>query len=355
MILEQIAAGDQSAYLRFGSKGDQVQAVQYALIGLGYDIPDSTTGNFLSQTSAAVVKYKTAQGLQRNDPVVGKGTIGALDTAWAHPFADRDEWLSWQTRLIPDWNYTRQNELDRLNAGASFSFNPISSFLPAAFQQAIVTGLAGLLDPGGSPIAALTPSATWGAGALDLFHCHVVIDLQQALTTPSWSQLRNMADAVSNQIVPMRNQADQAGPEGTPPWTAAYRNLLLASAPPGGKSFNDQTADVLNGLLANSNAEQQPLRIVWHTFEFPVWRPVEVGSNDPRRSWWNDVTPVAGPVTQTPFLPQDFGANVFHMIELGFLVDQNRLITVMATTVDEAAAVVGLDKAQIDAAAAGQP
>ncbi|WP_157789298.1 hypothetical protein [Bradyrhizobium japonicum] len=45
-----------------------------------------------------------------------------------------------------------------------------------------------------------------------------------------------------------------------------------------------------------------------------------------------------------------FGDNVVQLIELGFLVDQLGVITVMPQTMIEAAALVGLDKADIVAA-----
>ena len=150
----------------------------------------------------------------------------------------------------------------------------------------------------------------------------------------------------------MMSQADQQGQEGTPPWTAAYRNLLLAPGQPG---FADQVADLLNGLLANSAAEQQTLKLLWHTFEIDIWRPVDVGSNDPRRAWWNDVAPTPSSVTQTPFPVSAFGANVGELFELAFLIDQDAVVTVHGETRTEAAALVNLDKAVIDAASLGPP
>ena len=181
-ILERIHDGDQSAYLRFGASGDAVRAVQFALIDLGYSIPAGATGNFASQTSDAVVQFKKDHTLVPNDPVVGIGTITELDNEWASPFADRDEWLSWQTRPISNFNFTRQNELDRQQSGGQFTFNPLSAWLPAPFKDAILTGIAAILDPTGSPVGAFTPSATWGASPLDFYHCHVVLDLANAQT-----------------------------------------------------------------------------------------------------------------------------------------------------------------------------
>jgi hypothetical protein len=356
-VLEAIAQGDQASYLRFGAQSDAVRAVQEALIDLGHSIPDGATGFFGEQTSSAVITFKTENALVPNDPVVGIGTITTLDNFWALPFADRDEFLSGQTRPIPEFNFTRNDEQERRLTGAQFSFSPLSSWVPAAFQSAILTGLTALLDPAGSPDGAMTPSATWGASPLDLFHCHVVIDLANFLSTPGWSQPRAKAEAVHTRMLDMMRHADQAGPEGMPPWTALYRQLLLARGQAGQLSFTDQVADVLNTFLATSLAEGQTLRLIWHTFEHQLWRPVDVGSDSPRRAWWNDVAPVPSIVTATPFpvTPQAFGNNVADLFELGFLIDGNGVITVLGETVVEAAALVGLDKARINAAVDGLP
>jgi hypothetical protein len=271
------------------------------------------------------------------------------------PFADRDEWLSWQTRPIPEFNFNRQNELDRLRTGGHYTFNPLSAWVPGPFKNALITAITGLLDPNGSPLGALTPSATWGMSPMDAFHCHVVIDIG-FLSTPSWAPIRVADEAIHQRMLAMMRQADLAGPEGFPPWTASYRSQLLAPAAAGVMAFRDQCADVLNRLLANSIAEQQTLKLVWHTFERPIWRPVDVGSDNPRRSWWNDVAPTPSGVTQTPFSGSgSFGANVLQLTELGMLVDQDRVITVMMQTLNEAEAIVNLDKARVDALADGLP
>src|SRR5262245_24932521 len=112
-VLERIRAGDSSAFLRFGAQGTHVREIQNALIDLGYEIPDGATGFFGEQPSGGVVQFKTDQNLVPNDPVVGVGTITALDDLWAMPFADRDEFLQGQVRPIPEFNFTRRNELDR--------------------------------------------------------------------------------------------------------------------------------------------------------------------------------------------------------------------------------------------------
>ncbi|MFY0563516.1 peptidoglycan-binding protein [Archangium lansingense] len=63
-----------------GQTGDAVARVQQALIDLGFSLPSGATGTFNGETATAVVVFKTARGLVPNDPVVGRGTMGALDT-----------------------------------------------------------------------------------------------------------------------------------------------------------------------------------------------------------------------------------------------------------------------------------
>jgi len=78
-----------------------------------------------------------------------------------------------------------------------------------------------------------------------------------------------------------------------------------------------------------------------------------MASSDPRRGWWNAISPVSAPVTSTPSAmdaEHGFGDNVVQLIELGFLVDQLGVITVVPQTMIEAAALVGLNKADIVAA-----
>ena len=353
-MLERIRAEDTSAYLRRGAEGAHVREVQNALIDVGYSIPDGGTGFFGDQTSAAVVQFKTDQQLTPNDAVVGVGTITALDNLWAMPFADRDEFLQGQVRPIPEFNFTRRNELDRLLSAQQFTFSPLSAWLPDAFQSALLMGITALLDPGGSPAGSLTPSATWGASPLDLYHCHVVIDKAHALT-PSWDPLLAEGRAIDRRAETMGLQAQQHGPIGSPSWTMAYRDRILAAGPAGASSYSDQLAHLLNGLLANSFNEHQTLKIVWHTFESPLWRPIDVDSNHLRRSWWNDVAPIQSGVTRTPFNASDFSVHVFHLAELAFFIDHDLVVTVHGQTRVEAGALADVSEARIKAAIDGLP
>ncbi|MFE9566635.1 peptidoglycan-binding protein [Streptomyces sp. NPDC006487] len=108
-VLERIRAADTTAYLKYGQSGEHIKAVQFALIDLGnpsYALPSGATGFFGTETSNAVKKFKQDEALTPADPVVGVGTIARLDGKWALPNADRDEWLSWSTRPIPEFNFS---------------------------------------------------------------------------------------------------------------------------------------------------------------------------------------------------------------------------------------------------------
>jgi hypothetical protein len=347
--LESIAAGNTQDYLRFNDQGEEVKAVQWALIDAGYDIPDGATGYFGAQTSSAVVDYKTDHSLFPNDPVVGIQTITKLDEYFVLPDADHDEYVSWKLRPLDDWNWHRRRELVRRATPAPFTFNPVSNFVPQLIKDNMASGLEQLLDPWGSPNGQRTPPATWGASPLDLFHVHLVVDSGGA--DPSWSDVRTEQQKLHNRQMALMQQADAAGPEGTPAWTAAYAALLLAPGTPGQKSFCEQAGDILTLAVATSATVNQPLKLVWHTFEIARWRPTGMTSSDQRRHWWQTVAPGGGAVTAAPFVtPQQFGQNVDHLIELGFVIHQLGAVTVMATTYVEAAAVAGLTKADINAA-----
>lgn len=61
-------------------QGLAVKRVQEGLMALGRSVgPDGADGRFGPHTGAAVSAYKADSGLQPTDPVVGKGTVSALD------------------------------------------------------------------------------------------------------------------------------------------------------------------------------------------------------------------------------------------------------------------------------------
>ena len=60
-------------------EGDAVRKVQQALIDLGFSIAGGADGVFGQQTGDAVTQFKLGHSLSPPDPVVGTGTITALD------------------------------------------------------------------------------------------------------------------------------------------------------------------------------------------------------------------------------------------------------------------------------------
>ena len=65
-----------------GDPPESVARVQQALLDLGFDV--TVDGMFGDGTGTAVHDFKVARGLVPDDPVVGPGTMAALDAAFAH-------------------------------------------------------------------------------------------------------------------------------------------------------------------------------------------------------------------------------------------------------------------------------
>ncbi|MFD6878338.1 MULTISPECIES: peptidoglycan-binding protein [unclassified Streptomyces] len=355
-VLERIRAADTTAYLKYGQSGEHIKAVQFALIDLGnpsYALPSGATGFFGTETSNAVKKFKQDEALTPADPVVGVGTIARLDGKWALPNADRDEWLSWSTRPIPEFNFTRKNEMTRLSLGQTFTFNPVCGAIPTEFKDAITGALAELLDYEGSPDGKYSPSASWGASPFDFYHFHVDVDLAATGPHPSWAGLGSSKDKAGkffNRAEQLKAKANQVGPEGSPAWTVKYRNLLLAPTSGTTLGMVDQYLDLLNSALTNSVFIGEPLRLVWHSFEAPIWRPVSMYNTDLRRHWLNNLfltpsTPLAHP-TFVP-TPTSYGQHYFELFEPHFLVDQNRVITLFGPTMLETSALVNLEMKRV--------
>jgi len=349
-VLEACLAGRHR--MMAPESGAAVQKVQQALLDLGYDLgPRRDDGTFGTVTGRAVSLFKTRRNISPSDPVVGPKTTAALDAEFALPFADRDEWLSWRTRPLREWNFTREDELLRQFLGIPLHFTNESLWLPAAFRNAVLIGLADLLDPKGSPDGPRTPSATWGASPLDLFHCHVVVELTRFERTPDFSDAATAGEGYDRRLAALRRQAGEDW--DTPEWTRRYRELLLAPATRTMPSVREQAARVLNLTLAASLKHQVPVVLVWHSFEHKKGRPANMGSKDPRRHWWNMVSPIAGGVTRSPFT--EFAFVLRQILELGFLVNAGSAITMMASTLREAAAIVGVTMQQINAAIDSSP
>lgn len=82
-----------------GDPPDSVSRIQQALSDLGFTV--AVDGIFGPQTGAAVTSYKTNKGLVPNDPVVGPGTMGALDDDFAHELFDAQAALEAGTAFDP--------------------------------------------------------------------------------------------------------------------------------------------------------------------------------------------------------------------------------------------------------------
>ena len=75
--LESVANGLDR--LQFGRSGEAVRRVQQALIDLGFGPQSGADGIFGQDTAGAVTRFKSARGIAPEDPVVGAGTLIALD------------------------------------------------------------------------------------------------------------------------------------------------------------------------------------------------------------------------------------------------------------------------------------
>lgn len=356
--LAAIEAGDEAQFMRFGDSGPAVTALQCALIDHNFAIPDGPTGFYGQQTADAVAAFKTAMGFDQTDPVAGVRTISALDGIFALPYADRREWTesfgrasegaatAIDPRPLQEFNFSRFEEQTRRLDGTPFTFATDGVQPPPAFAAAFVVGLSGLLDPAGSPNGPLTDSATWGASPFDLYHVHLVIEPGDA--TPAWDALaQEFQSALFRAEATLRDEvttASGAEPE-SPEWTEALRVRLLEPLAGDGLTLAQRAEAWLQRLHAQSLASGASLRFLWHTFESLSgrWRPDGMQRTDPRRSWWNVIAPVPGPVVQTPFTAGLGGAGPWvNLGTLAFLVDDSATITVMAPKVDEAAALRGV-------------
>src|SRR5262245_792266 len=342
-------------------QGPSVLKVQQGLLDLGYGLgPKADDAWFGTDTGRAVTKFKTEHDIAPTDPVVGPKTMKALDDIWALPFADREEWRSWHLRELPEWNWTRDDDLNRRRLGFPITLAPTAAWLPAPFKTALVRGLTELLDPFGSPDGPRTPSATWGVGPLDLFHCHVATDRGRFLRSRAMLSAMDAVRDYRRRLDRAQAQAEQAGPRESAPWTRAYRDLLLAPGTPKEPSVRKQAATILEQILAVSRSESMTVSLVWHSFEARRWRPASIQTESPRRKWWNDVSPVPSSVTHTPFDvhfrdPATGDEVLAGLLGLAFLMDRRARIHVMAETWTETSALVDLTMERINAAFFGPP
>lgn len=76
-VLEACLAGQHR--MMAPEQGEAVRKVQQALIDLGFSIPGGPDGAFGGDTGEAVTQFKVGHDLFPSDPVVGVGTMTALD------------------------------------------------------------------------------------------------------------------------------------------------------------------------------------------------------------------------------------------------------------------------------------
>ena len=84
-VLESCLTGHR-IFQGSGDPPESIAELQRALADLGFDV--DVDGVFGAQTGQAVTAYKTQKGLVPNDPVVGPGTMAALDADFAHELFD---------------------------------------------------------------------------------------------------------------------------------------------------------------------------------------------------------------------------------------------------------------------------
>lgn len=165
----RIHAGERDA--------DAVSRLQSALLDLGYTIPGGADGIFGDASGDAVVRFKTDEALQPNDPVAARGTIGRLDEYFAHEPEDPDapdpsaegltelareamtlarSWIEVAIRDLETYTTSTGGDLDEVQVDAEASFHlsdlnepfrGVPEFILPTYRRA-----ARLLDPGNDVI-----------------------------------------------------------------------------------------------------------------------------------------------------------------------------------------------------------
>jgi hypothetical protein len=321
--------------------GPAVGKVQQALIDLGFPLPtNGPDSQFGTETGTAVVQFKTSRGIFPNDPVVGEKTMAAFDAECFDkpppPFSERDEWLSWQNRAaaptIGTFNFTRADELARRNAGANYTFDSASSWVPDRLRPFFVASLSQLLEPTGSPSGPGTDPASWGAGPFDLYHCHLAF-VRSAATPPFDGLL------LGNHLDQLR--AKSATAPGASlfniQWANAHRANLLSSG------VLNEARDLANEAISAATPSSA-LLLVWHTFERPRWRPATMTSTTPQRHWQTTIAPssTANVIPFPFFTPQQFSSVVKELFEIQFLVSKSAVITAAPGSEHDVYSLAGL-------------
>lgn len=325
-----------------------VKKVQQALIDLGFPLPQfGDDGKFGTETGGQVTQFKLDNGIEPHDPVVGPKTMARLDQLCLDkpppPFSDRDEWRSWRDRLLPAFNFTREDMLALSTALGSLTFHPDSSWLPAPYQDAIRFSLTALLDPTGSPAGPGSPPGTWGLSPLDLYHGHVCLP-QSLMAFPDAQICVGNGRTVSNAVDQARAKADASATPNDQQWSQNFASFYRAQKDPFGRSITQGAQELFQETLTVAAAHSTTALVVWHSYEHTRWRPAGMTSGDPRRHW---VVPVPGggaglthPPT-APFSDTNFALDFAHVLQIDFVVDKAGVVTVLPDS-DAAAVFRGL-------------
>jgi hypothetical protein len=322
-----------------GNHPDDVRRVQYLFnqtpeaAGAPSFLFDTTNGICRQDLIDAITAFQTFQfGAAEADGRVDVGhrTIATLNqVADLSAFAavrEPDEFLSWLRRPA-DWNFTLQ---DLLRLGPSpFSFSvETTTWLPDVYQTNLVDMFLAVLDP------ADTVPGSWGIGAWDLYHGHVVVLRDQMTSLPE------PADPAVLPLVPSFRAAD-----------AAIDALRTSAQPRTLTSVPDLTmyAEQLFSILGSLT---QPLEDLASTGEVSVYYHSFESSNllggtsryagyreaDPRRNW---LAPLGGIPTRYasadhPDRPFD---DFYNVLQLAFLVEKDGVVATVAGTKDELVAI----------------
>jgi len=326
-------------------QGPAVQKVQEALIDLEFPLPiHGADALFGDETGEAVTAYKRKKGLTPDDPVVGPGTMAALNQDCLDkppaPLVNVDEWRSWKIRAsqphVGHLNFTRGDEISRRASGTPFRMDANSGWMPPTLLSAFLDSLAQLLEPSGSPAGFDTPAATWGVGPFDLYHCH--LSLFGPLVPMPGDFATDRSD-IQERIERLRSAASSAA--GAVPhngvWCAEYARLLLAD------DIGTLAGQAAERALAHGSVAT-PLILLWHSFESSAFRPASIPSNSPQRHW---MTQLAPPILQMMAFalttPDEVLHNTAQLYQISFLISKTGEVSAMIGGGLEVMSLAGLD------------
>jgi hypothetical protein len=317
-----------------GNLPDDVRRVQYLMNktsssdGAPDFLFDTTTGVCDQALIDAITAFQTFQFAWADGRVdVGATTVSKLnDVADLTAFEaarEPDEFLSW-LRRPPEWNFTLEDFL------GSSSFTPgleTSAWLPSVYLDNLVDTFLSVLDPTD------TAPGSWGIGAWDLYHGHVMTPINEATGQPQDPAIATMLPTFRGAIAAIDGLRASMQPK-----TLTDPQDLL--------SFFGQLLQLLAALTQplNNLADTGEAVIFYHSFESSTLlgtgsRYAGFQPSDARRNW---VTPV-GHGTPSKYASADHPdnpfADFFHIVEISFLVAKDGVIGAVAETKQELVAM----------------